>query len=94
MNKILLKAIEELKKETFSKEYVLGMLETLVEMQGEGKEITSAVAQPGGVVKVMTYNEMIAPVKEASEAEMLDKLAAARLREVEEMSTIDVVTPK
>jgi hypothetical protein len=32
--KIIQKCIEELKKETFSKEYVLGMLETFVEMSG------------------------------------------------------------
>jgi len=33
-NKIILKCIDELKKETFSKEYVLGMLETFAEMSG------------------------------------------------------------
>jgi hypothetical protein len=33
--KIIQKCIEELKKETFSKEYVLGMLETYVEMSGD-----------------------------------------------------------
>jgi hypothetical protein len=32
--KILQKCVEELKKETFSKEYVLGMLETVIEMSG------------------------------------------------------------
>ena len=30
---ILKKCVEELKKEKFSKEYVMGMLETLIEMQ-------------------------------------------------------------
>lgn len=32
-SKILQKCVEELKKDTFSKEYVLGMLETIIEMQ-------------------------------------------------------------
>jgi len=32
--KIIRKCIEELNKETFSKEYVLGILETLMEMSG------------------------------------------------------------
>lgn len=31
--KILQKCVEELKKEIYSKEYVLGMLETVIEMQ-------------------------------------------------------------
>lgn len=31
--KILQKCVDEMKKDTFSKEYVLGMLETLIEMQ-------------------------------------------------------------
>lgn len=33
-NKILQKCVEELNKENFSREYVLGMLETIIEMNG------------------------------------------------------------
>lgn len=94
MNKILEKAIKELQKDEFSKEYVLGMLETLVEMQVGKEENTSAVVQPGGTVKVMSYKEMIEPAKEVSEEEMLEKLAAARIKEVEGMSTIEEITQK
>lgn len=34
MNSILQKCLDELNKETFRKDYVIGMLETLIEMQG------------------------------------------------------------
>lgn len=42
--KILQKCVEELKKDTFSKEYVLGMLETLIEMQDTTPKYTYSTA--------------------------------------------------
>lgn len=38
--RILQKCVEELKKDSFSKEYVLGMLETLIEMQAPHETVT------------------------------------------------------
>ncbi len=38
---ILKKCVDELKKDTFSKEYVLGMLETIIEMSSETKSFTT-----------------------------------------------------
>lgn len=89
MNKILLKAIEELKKDGFSKEYVLGMLETLVEMQSSATDPLLLPVKPLFHAPPMKIQD-----KEVSEAEMLEKMAAARVREVEQMSTIEVVTQK
>lgn len=91
MNKILEKAIVELKKDTFSKEYVLGMLETLVEMQDSKEFYTKSPAQ---VARPAIQLETVVQEREVDEAEMLEKLAAARLKEVQEASTIEVVTQK
>lgn len=86
MNKILEKAIAELKKEIFSKEYVLGMLETLVEMQGEPPKVKPAQIQP---IPMPSQ-----PTPEVSPEEVLNKMAEARLKEVQAMTTIDEITPR
>jgi hypothetical protein len=44
--KILQKCVEELKKETYSKEYVLGMLETIIEMNNNDKPLIYATTTP------------------------------------------------
>ena len=45
-SKILQKCVEELKKDTYSKEYVLGMLETLIEMQSTPTYPVSTYVSP------------------------------------------------
>jgi len=44
--KILQKCVEELKKETYSKEYVLGMLETIIEMNSNDKPLIYETTSP------------------------------------------------
>jgi len=43
---ILQKCVDELKKETFSKEYVLGMLETIIAMSGLPTSLNPVVKMP------------------------------------------------
>lgn len=43
--KILQKCVDELRKEQFSKEFVLGMLETLIDMSGQTTVTTSGYMQ-------------------------------------------------
>jgi hypothetical protein len=90
MNKILEKAIEELKKEKPEIQYVLGMLETVVAMQRELIKVPEKM-WPESIAEVA---KPLIIEDQVSEAEMLDKLAKARLKEVEEMSTVEVVTQK
>jgi hypothetical protein len=90
MNKILEKAITELKKEDFKKDYVLGMLETLVEMQS-APQVEHKIVPPKIIPSLGTDP---IPEKQVTEAEMLEKLAAAKLKEVQEMSTIDEIREK
>ncbi len=78
-----------MKKDNFSKEYVLGMLETLVEMQG-GEPLS--VVRKAIAGEKISYGGPVVVEKEISQEELLDKLAAARLKEVQEMSTVDMVT--
>ncbi len=88
--KILQKCIDELNKETFSKDRVLGMLETLVEMQQVS--VTGTGTQTIGIVKSAPLP--LVEEREVDEAEMLTKLAEARLKEVQEASQVEIVTQK
>lgn len=53
--KIIQKCIEELKKDTFSKEYVLGMLETYVEMSGGVSSTQYSIGTPYIPTAPMNY---------------------------------------
>jgi hypothetical protein len=57
MNKnILQKCVEELKKETFSKEYVLGMLETMIEIDS-----SSVPSNPYSLPQNMPFGSLTVP---------------------------------
>lgn len=92
MNKILEKAITELRKEGFSKEYVLGMLETLLEMQGEpirGSSMTKMVIENGAPIAVGVDSQT-----DKTPEEIALMVSEARVKEIESMGTIEEVTQK
>lgn len=84
---ILKKAIEELQKEQFRKDYVLGMLETLYEMGEQPKEsygkgyLDGRKTAIGDVLSVMPMESKI-----IDEGNILDAKALAAIKQVKAMS--------
>lgn len=82
---ILKKCIEELQKESFRKDYVLGMLETLVEMQSSIQPIGLA---PGSMVEHLAVNKVdvgstpTVPAQEVDEIARLEAETLARIRNI------------
>lgn len=82
MNNILKKVLEELKTEKPRIDYVIGMLETLIEMQEPKmmtKEHVDIISQKGDGTPVA-----ISVSKPKDEGAMLDAMAAAQIKKTQE----------
>lgn len=54
---ILQKCVEELKKETFSKEYVLGMLEAIIQMTPTQTYVPNLITNQGPITNYTQHSE-------------------------------------
>lgn len=80
-NNIIKKCLEELQKESFRKDYVIGMLETLYEMNNRSELVTVQTPINNTITTPPpTYYTTFSTSND--EGEMLDKVAQARLNEV------------
>lgn len=79
---ILQKAITELKSPNPRMDYVLGMLETLYEMQDKPKD--SIITLPGG--RIINATELNLIPHNADDASILDAKARAAIEQVKAMS--------
>lgn len=84
---ILKKCIDELQQDTFRKDYVLGMLETLYEMQEERPSVIPA-AQPSGLFPKPPYVVTNVAANQ-DDASILDAKAKAAIAAVQEMTTLE-----
>lgn len=79
---VLKKCLEELQKENFRKDYVVGMLETLIDLQ----EPQARVEQIKKKIHSMAMNlPEITPIP-TDEGQILDAATRARIAKVREMS--------
>lgn len=87
---ILRKCLEELNKEDFRKDYVIGMLETLVEMSNP-LNLAGLASKPINISPVTANNFPIRPVAlvEQDEASVLDARARAAIEKVKSLTQID-----
>lgn len=83
---IIKKCIDELNSQTPRLEYVLGMLETYYELSGErAKDEKPNVYTPSPIVPGAVVANPNAPITTAVNAEILDRIAAAKIKDVEAM---------
>lgn len=79
---IIKKCLEELNKESFRKDYVIGMLETLYEMSNKNDLVIAPTTPTTHVVSGIPTQTYYTTSTSKDEGEVLDKVAQARLADI------------